>query len=213
MLTIQTLTFNPFSENTYILSDESGECIIIDPGCYSAEEKAELSSLISSKSLRPVKLVLTHAHIDHILGNNYVCGKYNIPIVMCEIETQLLQSGPVYGQMWGIECEPSPEPSEFLKDGDILKFGTTELEVLFTPGHSPGSLSYFHRESKRLIAGDVLFRESIGRTDLPGGSFEVLEKSIREKLYSLDDEVIVYPGHGPETTIGWEKGNNPFVSM
>ena len=213
MLKIDSFTFNPFQENTYVLSDESGECIIIDPGCYDAEEKEELAIFIDSKGLKPVKLILSHAHIDHVLGINFLAGKYGLPIVMNSIETELLKSASIYGQMWGIQVEPAPDPQEFLKDGDTFTFGKTELEVLFTPGHSPGSLSFYHRPTKQLIAGDVLFYGSIGRTDLPGGNFETLEKSIRTKLYTLEDDVIVYSGHGQSTTIGHEKRTNPFVNF
>ncbi|HQV99303.1 MAG TPA: MBL fold metallo-hydrolase [Bacteroidia bacterium] len=213
MLKIDSFTFNPFQENTYVLSDESGECIIIDPGCYDAEEKEELAIFIDSKGLKPVKILLTHAHIDHVLGINFLAGKYGLPIVMNSIETELLKSASIYGQMWGIQVEPAPDPQEFLKDGDTFTFGKTELEVLFTPGHSPGSLSFYHRPTKQLIAGDVLFYGSIGRTDLPGGNFETLEKSIRTKLYTLEDDVIVYSGHGQSTTIGHEKRTNPFVNF
>ncbi len=211
MLKIDTFTFNPFSENTYLLSDDSGECVIVDPGCYTAEEKEELSRSIEEKSLKPVKILLTHAHIDHILGNNYLAGKYNIPIVMNALEIDLLQAAKVYGEMWGIIVEPSPAPELFLKEGDIFSFGHTKLEVIFTPGHSPGSFSYFDRSTNQLLAGDVLFQESIGRTDLPGGSFPELERSIQDKLYLLPENAIVYPGHGPTTTIGHEKKANPFV--
>lgn len=211
MLKIDTFTFNPFSENTYLLSDDSGECVIVDPGCYTAEEKEELSRSIEEKSLKPVKILLTHAHIDHILGNNYLAGKYNIPIVMNALEIDLLQAAKVYGEMWGIIVEPSPAPELFLKEGDIFSFGHTKLEVIFTPGHSPGSFSYFDRSTNQLLAGDALFQESIGRTDLPGGSFPELERSIQDKLYLLPENAIVYPGHGPTTTIGHEKKANPFV--
>lgn len=212
MLKINSFTFNPFSENTYVLSDETAECIIVDPGCYDEAEKMKLATFIDSQGLKPVKILLTHAHIDHVLGINFLSGKYNLPLVMNYTEIELLKSAPVYGQMWGIKAEPSPEPTKFLKDGDIFTFGTTELEVLFTPGHSQGSMSYFHRQSKQLLSGDVLFYESIGRTDLPGGNFDTLKKSIQEKIYTLDDEVIVYSGHGQSTTVGHEKRNNPFVS-
>ena len=213
MLKINSFTFNPFQEDTYLLSDDFKNCVIVDPGCYTPEEKAELSNFIDSNGLKPIKILLTHAHIDHVLGINFLVGKYNIPIVMNAIEIDLLKSAGVYGQMWGVQVEPSPEPTEFLADGDTFSFSTIDLEVLFTPGHSPGSLSFFHRTSKQLIAGDVLFNGSIGRTDLPGGNFEILEKSIRTKLYTLEDDVIVYSGHGPNTTIGKEKKSNPFVTM
>jgi glyoxylase-like metal-dependent hydrolase (beta-lactamase superfamily II) len=211
MLKIEQFTFNPFGENTYVLSDETGQCVIVDPGCYTKEEKEELSRYIDDNGLKPVKILLTHAHIDHVLGINYLTGKYNLPIVMNEIEVELLRSAAVYGQMWGIQVEPSPEPSSFLKEGDQFKFGNCSLDVYFTPGHSPGSLCFLHRESLQLLAGDVLFNESIGRTDLPGGNFETLERSIKDKLYTMDERVIVYPGHGPSTTIGHEKKHNPFV--
>ncbi len=213
MLKIDSFTFNPFQENTYVLSDETGNCIIIDPGCYDADEKKELAFFIDSNGLKPVKILLTHAHIDHVLGINFLAGKYGLPIVMNSIEIELLKSASTYGQMWGIQVEPAPDPSEFLKDGDIFTFGKTELEVLFTPGHSPGSLSFYHRPTKQLIAGDVLFHGSIGRTDLPGGNFETLENSILTKLYTLEDDVIVYSGHGQSTTIGHEKRTNPFVNL
>lgn len=211
MLKIELFTFNPFGENTYVLSDETNQCVIVDPGCYTMDEKEELSRYIADNGLKPVKILLTHAHIDHVLGINYLTGKYNLPIVMNEIEVELLRSAAVYGQMWGIQVEPSPEPTSFLKEGDIFNFGNCNFEVYFTPGHSPGSLCFLHRESLQLLAGDVLFNESIGRTDLPGGNFETLERSIKEKLYTMDDKVIVYPGHGPSTTIGHEKQHNPFV--
>lgn len=212
-MVLKKFTFNPFSENTYVLSDDTKECIIIDPGCYDQDEKAELSRYIQDIGLNPVAIVLTHAHIDHVLGNNYLTGKYGIPIIMSELEVTLLKSAAVYGEMWGIKVEPSPAPSGFLEEGKSYRFGTTELEVFFTPGHSPGSYSLYHRLSKQLLSGDVLFNRSIGRTDLPGGDFDTLKNSILTKLYTLEDDVIVYSGHGPETTIEEEKMENPFVSL
>lgn len=209
---IAQFTFNPFGENTYVLYDESGQCVIVDPGCYDKEEKEELAAFIDGKNLQPQAIWLTHAHIDHILGNSFLAGKYGLPIVMSEIEVELLNSASVYGEMWGIRVEPSPAPSIFIREGQSLRFGHTELETLFTPGHSSGSFSFYHRSSGILVAGDVLFDGSIGRTDLPGGDFDTLERSIREKLYVLPDETIVYCGHGPETTIGKEKRTNPFVT-
>ncbi len=211
MLKIKSFTFNPFEENTYVISDETSECIILDPGCYSMEEKRELERYIVSNKLKPVKILLTHAHIDHILGNNFITGKYGIPIQMSSIETALLKAAPEYGRIWGIEAEPSPDPELFVQDGIDLKFGETVLKTIFTPGHSPGSFSYYHVETKNLFSGDVLFMQSIGRTDLPGGDYETLIRSIKEKIFRLDDEVIVYSGHGPSTTIGNERRHNPFL--
>ncbi len=211
MISVQAFTFNPFEENTYVVSDETGECIVIDPGCYSTEEKQLLAKFISDNKLRPVKILLTHAHIDHILGNNFITGKYNIPIQMSIIETALLQAATEYGKMWGIEAEPSPAPALFIEEGTEVRFGNTRLKTIFTPGHSPGSFAFLHDESKTLFSGDVLFMQSIGRTDLPGGDFPTLMKSIIEKVMTLDDNITVFPGHGPSTTIGEERSNNPFL--
>ncbi len=211
MLNIKSFTFNPFEENTYVVSDDTLECLIIDPGCYNLEEKRELEGYIASNNLIPVKILLTHAHIDHILGNNFVSSKYNIPIQMSSIETALLLAAAEYGKMWGIAAEPSPEPVLFVEEGIKITFGKSNLRSIFTPGHSPGSFSYYHEETKNLFSGDVLFLQSIGRTDLPGGDYETLIRSIQDKIFSLDDDVTVYSGHGPTTTIGYERKNNPFL--
>ncbi|HNQ60877.1 MAG TPA: MBL fold metallo-hydrolase [Bacteroidia bacterium] len=211
MIKVASFTFNPFAENTFVLSDETGEAIIIDPGCYDAEEKNMLSNYIEKQQLKPVKLILTHAHIDHILGNNYVSSKYNLGVEMHADDVELLLAAPVYGQVWGIQAEPSPGPSNLLKPGEFVNFGQSELEILFTPGHSKGSISFYSKQDKFAVVGDVLFNGSIGRTDLPGGNHSELIKSIREKLLVLGDEVRIYCGHGPETTIGHERKHNPFL--
>lgn len=208
---IQTFTFNPFEENTYVISDESKECVIIDPGCYTREEKREIQQYIENEGLIPVKILLTHAHIDHVLGNNFLTGKYNIPIQMSFIETDMMQAAVEYGKMWGIAVEPSPSPQIGVSEPEEVTFGKTKLKAFFTPGHSPGSFSYLHTESKNLFSGDVLFMQSIGRTDLPGGDYQTLINSITEKLLVLDDDIVVYPGHGPATTIGAERRMNPFL--
>ncbi len=211
MITVKSFTFGPFEENTYILFDETRECIIMDPGCYDQNEKRELAGFIESEKLKPVKLINTHAHIDHILGNNFVAGKYSIQLEMNEHDVALLKAAPTYGQMWGINAEPSPEPHTLLNEGDVVKFGNSTFEVLFTPGHSAGSISFYSRADNFVIAGDVLFNGSIGRTDLPGGDFDTLIRSIKEKLFPLGDSCKVYSGHGPETSIGFERENNPFL--
>ena len=212
MITIQSFTFNPFEENMYVLFDETREAVIIDPGCYTREEQNELSAFIQGQGLKPVKLLNTHAHLDHILGNNYVAGKYNIPLEMHEEDLELLRSAPVYGQIWGISPEPSPDPSAFLKEGDTVKFGNSTLDILFTPGHCPGSITFHSVKEKFAIAGDVLFYESIGRTDLPGGNTETLFRSIREKIFMLSEDTQIYPGHGPVTSVGHEKRFNAFLN-
>jgi glyoxylase-like metal-dependent hydrolase (beta-lactamase superfamily II) len=212
MLTIHPFTFNPFSENTYVLYDETKECIILDPGCYSSAEKRELERFIAAEKLKPMMILLTHTHIDHILGNNFLTGRYRIPITMSFLEKNLLQAAPEYGRMWGIEMEPSPEPSRDVTEGKEISFGTSTLLPLFTPGHSPGSFSYFHKESGSLLSGDVLFMQGIGRTDLPGGDYDTLLDSIRRKILPLGDNIVVYPGHGPVTTVGNERTGNPFLT-
>ncbi|REJ85244.1 MAG: MBL fold metallo-hydrolase [Bacteroidetes bacterium] len=212
MIKVQSFTFNPFAENTFVLHDESKEAIIIDPGCYDESEKKELAAYIETMGLKPVKLINTHTHIDHILGNNFVSGKYKLELWMHKDDEQLLKAVSVYGQTWGINCEPSPDPSHFLNEGDVLHFGNSELKVLFTPGHSPGSISFYSVEDRFVIAGDVLFQGSIGRTDLPGGDYDQLIESIKTKLLTLGDDVIVYCGHGPETKIGNERRHNPFLT-
>ena len=170
MIQIKSFTFNPFDENTYVLFDETTECIIVDPGCYERHEEEELESFISSQELKPVMLVNTHCHIDHVLGNNFVCKKYDLSPVLHKIEVQLLEAAPVYGANWGVAMHASPLPSTFLDEGDTVRFGNSELKILFTPGHSPGSICLLNAEQKIIISGDVLFRQSIGRTDLNSGS-------------------------------------------
>lgn len=210
-MNIAIFTFNAFQENTYVLYDDSKECVIVDPGCNSAEEEAALTHFISTNQLVPVKLLNTHCHIDHVLGNKFVSDKYNLPLTSHKDEKPVLDANVMVANMYGISYTLSPSITAFLDEGDTIKFGNSELSVLFTPGHSPASISFFHKETKQLIAGDVLFKESIGRTDLPGGDFDTLINSIKSKYYPLGDNVIVYPGHGPSTTIGQEKSSNPFL--
>lgn len=212
MIKIDFFTFNPFQENTYILSDDSRECVIIDPGCYDSFEKDELDSFIKNQKLKPVRLLNTHCHIDHVLGNKFVADNYKLQIELNFLEIPLLRAVVDYAPQYGIFCEPSPEPFALINEGDVIKFGNSNLKILFTPGHSPGSFCFYNEKEKFVISGDVLFQMSIGRTDLPGGDYETLIKSIREKLFILPDDVKVYPGHGPETNIGFEKRNNPFLT-
>ncbi len=213
MITIKSFCFNPFYENTYALYDETKECIIIDPGCFEKSEEETLQEFISSSHLTPKMLVNTHAHIDHVLGNNFVCKTYNLEPVLHKNEVIILEAAPAIGANWGIAVYPSPSPGKFIDEGDTITFGNSSLKILFTPGHSPGSICLYSEDQAFIIGGDVLFRESIGRTDLPGGDYETLMQSIRQKLFYLPDETVVYPGHGPETTIGYEKKFNPFVGL
>lgn len=204
-------TFNPFQENTYILYDETGDCVIVDPGCSTKKEENTLDEYIVTQNLKPVRLINTHCHIDHILGNKHVSEKYNLGLEIHEGELEVLNSGTMVSEMYGIGYDPSPSPSRFIKENEIISFGNTKLESILTPGHSPASLSFFNKKANILIAGDVLFRESIGRTDLPGGSMETLLLSIKNHVLTLGDQVLVFPGHGPKTTIGHERVNNPFL--
>jgi len=212
MTQVHVFEFNPFAENTYIVYDETGECAIFDPGCYMAEERAALSRFVAEKSLRPVRLINTHCHLDHVFGNAFVARTWNLGLEIHHGEQTVLERFPQICQMYGIpHAEESPAATRFIEAGDVITFGNTRLEVLFTPGHSPGSISFYDRAHAYVIAGDVLFLESIGRTDLPGGDFETLISSIRTRLFTLPDETLVYPGHGPATTIRHEKESNPFL--
>lgn len=211
MIKIDFFTFNPFQENTYVLSDETKQCVIIDPGCYDPVEKKKLADFIKNENLQPVKLINTHCHIDHVLGNKFIAEKYKLPLEIHPNEILLLKAVNTYAPQYGILYEASPEPTASLIEGEMIKFGNSQLKIIFTPGHSPGSVCFYHEKEKLVIGGDVLFQMSIGRTDLPGGDYNTLIKSIREKLFVLQDEVRVYPGHGPMTTIGYEKKHNPFL--
>ncbi len=208
---IHSFSFNPFSENTYLLYDETGEAVIIDPGCAFPEEEQELLEFITGKGLVVKKVLLTHAHVDHVMGCKFVCNALKVNILMHPEDLFLLQKAPQIGMMYGFPVSESPDPEGFLNHGDVFRFGATELEVAFTPGHSPGSISFIHHASKSVICGDVLFQGSIGRTDLPGGNMETLLNSIRTQIFCLSDDYRVYSGHGPVTTVGAEKKFNPFL--
>jgi hydroxyacylglutathione hydrolase len=209
---VRYLTLGPFQENTYVLSDDSKECVIIDPGCFGSTEQQMLKELIESNGLKPVALLNTHCHVDHVAGNRFVYDTYGLSPVMHKSDLPVLASQETVSAMYGLPFEKSPEPKEFIEDGDNVSFGNTSLEVIYTPGHAPGHVVFYHKPQGILINGDVLFRGSIGRTDLPLGHHDTLINSIKTRLFTLPDETIVYCGHGPETTIGWEKKNNPFLS-
>ncbi len=213
MTSVAFFTFNAFSENTYIVYDDTKECAIFDPGCSNDVEEAQLSTFIAEQQLKPIHLINTHCHIDHVFGNKYVAEKYNLPLTIHEGEKPVLAFVPQVAQMYGLPNPNSPEATQFLAEGDVLTFGNTQMDVLFTPGHSPASISFFCKAAKILIAGDVLFEGSIGRTDLPGGNFDILMNNIKQKFLPLGDEVQVFPGHGPSTTIGQERLNNPFITQ
>jgi hydroxyacylglutathione hydrolase len=209
---IKVFTFNDFYENSYVLYDNSKECVIIDPGCNTKAERDELAHFIEDHKLKPVLLLNTHCHIDHILGNAFVASKFNLLLGSHKGEQTVLDSGKQVSLMYGISYDTSPDITVFYEENDEINFGMSKLKVLFTPGHSPASICFYEENSKKLIAGDVLFEGSIGRTDLPGGDYKTLISSIKNKLFVLPDEVKVFPGHGNSTTIGHEKRTNPFFN-
>lgn len=208
---IKKFVFSPFMENTYIISNENRECLIIDPGCYDANEQKALENYITERGLTPKLLLNTHCHLDHVFGNAFVMDKYKIPLAMHQLDLPTLAMGERSAMMYGLSLMPSPEPTQFLGEGDVVELGEIKLEVIFVPGHAPGHIVFYNKDEGYVINGDVLFQESIGRTDLPGGDHATLLKNIKEKMYQLPDETIVYCGHGEETTIGHEKKYNPFV--
>lgn len=213
MITIQKFTFNLFDENTYILSDETSECIIVDPGMSSPSEEKKLSGFIQQAGLKPVAVILTHAHIDHILGCQFAANHFKIKTFGHKDCNTFLSQAKVQASTYGIPFNGCPNIDNFLNEGDFVRFGNSELKILHTPGHANGSLCFYSKKDKFVISGDVLFNQSIGRTDLPTGDYDLLKYSIWEKLFTLPDETVVYAGHGPETTIGSEKINNPFVAI
>ncbi|KYG81854.1 glyoxylase-like metal-dependent hydrolase (beta-lactamase superfamily II) [Roseivirga ehrenbergii] len=213
MIKIKPFTFNPFMENTYILFDETKEALIIDPGCYEKEEQDELVKFIESEGLKVKSLLNTHGHIDHVLGNDFVKRKFNVDLIIGEHDEETLRSVGVYAANYGFQNYTPAQPNKFLKEGDTVKFGNSVLKVYFTPGHAPGHIVFVNEEENVCIGGDVLFEGSIGRTDLPGGDFDTLIKSIHNKLFKFDDDMVVYPGHGGPTTIGNEKATNPFCAL
>ena len=212
MLTVKSLLFNPVQENTYVLSDEKDACCIIDPGCYFGNERVALQGYIEQEGLTPKYLLNTHCHLDHVFGNKFVYDTWDLPLHLHEKEKQVLENAPVWGLEWDLPFENYRGPLLFLEEGGLISLGANELKILFLPGHSPGSLGFYCKAQGFLVAGDVLFRESIGSTDLPGSDHATLLRSIRGQLLSLPDETVVWPGHGEPTTIGWERVHNPFLT-
>lgn len=210
---IKIFEFNPLQENTYILYDETKECVIIDPGCYEQDEKEALLHFIESAGLQVKMLLNTHCHIDHILGNAFVKETFNTRLYIHPNDEPVLKAAKVYAPNYGFYQYQEAEHDAYLEEGQQLTFGNTTLDILFLPGHAPGHVAFYNAKEKVIIAGDVLFYNSIGRTDLPGGDYHTLLNSIQQKLFKLPDDVVVYPGHGPQTKIGFEKKTNPFCAI
>lgn len=211
MLYLKSFCFNPFQENTYLIYDENGEAFIIDPGNSTESENQQIQSFVAEKKLKLKRLLLTHAHLDHVFGNRFVFDRYGLLPEVHEKDLFFIDRMMQTAMTYGVNCDPSPAPEQLIKEGDVIQLGAYTFECIHTPGHSPGSISFYNASNKLLLSGDVLFYGSIGRTDLPMGDHETLLNSIRQKLFILPDDVKVYSGHGPSTSIGFEKQNNPFL--
>lgn len=211
MITLKQFSFSPFEEATFVLSDQTGECIIVDAGCYTREEREALKHYIAGAQLKPTLLLNTHGHVDHLLGSRFVTDTWNVPFAMHKADSYLLENAVTQGQMFGLRTEAPPAVDRWVEEGEEILFGNSGLSVLHVPGHSPGSLLFYCSEQAFLIAGDVLFAGSIGRTDLYGGNYDTLIDGIYAKVLVLPPETTVYPGHGPKTTIERELAGNPFL--
>lgn len=211
MFTVKAFTFSPIQENSYLLYNEKGHALIIDPGCYFEEEREEFGLFVQQNKLKPQLLLNTHCHLDHVFGNKWMHETYELLLHIHPNEKQVLDFAPASGLMWNLPFDNYNAELKYIKEGDDILLDDDRLQILFAPGHSPGHVCFYCKEQGFVIGGDVLFRESIGRTDLPGGNFDTLINSIKTQLFSLPDETIVYSGHGPATTIGHEKKHNPFL--
>lgn len=212
MIKVEKFVVNPLGENSMVISDETGECIFIDPGFFYKEEQDELRAYVAENNLTPVKIVNTHCHFDHIMGVEFLRKEYRVPFLAHKEDAFWVSRVQDQGQMYGFDIKPVQPIDQYLRETETIKFGNSELKVIHVPGHTPGHVVFYHEESEVLIAGDVLFYGSIGRTDLPGGNHNDLIANIKNKLFVLPENTKVYCGHGPETSIGYEKSTNPFLS-
>ncbi|MCX6270140.1 MAG: MBL fold metallo-hydrolase [Bacteroidetes bacterium] len=212
MIQLKLFVFSPFQVNTFVLYDETGEAVVVDPGCFDPREDLELVHFLNDNKLKPVLLVNTHTHIDHILGNNFVCQKFGLKPVIHRAGLPFLKNAGQYGGIYGLKIPDMILPERFLDHGDLISFGKSSMRVLYTPGHADGSLCFHSQEQLFALTGDAIFFESIGRTDLPTGNYQTLIRSIRDHILTLDDETWLYPGHGHETTVKHEKAHNPFLN-
>ncbi|MCU0448895.1 MAG: MBL fold metallo-hydrolase [Bernardetiaceae bacterium] len=210
MLQVKSFTFNALEENTYVLYEPGGPAAIVDPGCYDRAEQATLQAFITEQGLRVTHLLNTHCHVDHVLGNQWVKDTYGVPLLAHALERQNLTMNPLFAPMFGFARYQNSEIDQEITPGQAITVGQWALQTWFVPGHSPGHVAFYHPEGPWVISGDVLFRGSIGRTDLPGGDYATLERSVREVLFNLPAPTTVYCGHGPATTIGHEQRTNPF---
>lgn len=212
MLHIQSFTFNPFSENTYVIYTENGHALLVDPGNSNNAETERLSQFISSKKLTVDKILLTHAHIDHIFGLQWAYDFFKVPVYLHQHDKMILDNASASAARFGFDFPGFNGDVHFLQEGDTVELDRNILDIYHVPGHSPGSIAFHCAAQKFIVSGDVLFEGSIGRTDLPGGNHAQLLQSIREKLFVLEPETKVYSGHGNPTEIGFEQQYNPFLS-
>ena len=201
-----------FPVNCYVLWDDTKEAVVIDPGCFYEEEKQALKKFILTNELNVKHLLNTHLHLDHIFGNPFMLKEFGLSAEANKADEYWIDEAPKQSRMFGFQLQEEPVPlGKYLHDGDIITFGHTKLEAIHVPGHSPGSVAFYNKKNGFAIVGDALFAGSIGRTDLWGGNQEVLVAAIHDKLLSLPDETVIYPGHGPETRVIDEKFNNPYL--
>lgn len=210
-MTIRTFHFNPIQVNTLVLHDDTGEAIIVDPGNCQSFEDERLKAYVETQHLTVKCLINTHPHIDHIAGNNWCARTFNAPVWCHEAGMPIYNKSYAYAMAFGLSVDDMPAPERFLKEGDEVRFGGQCLRVLYTPGHCDGSISLYDAANHFVICGDLVFEGSVGRTDLPTGSHELLVQMIQEKIFTLPDDTVIYPGHGPNTTVGYEKSHNPFL--
>ncbi len=212
MIFIKAFTFNPIQENTFLIYTDDKQGLIIDPGMYDKNEENEFDDYITNNNITLKYLVNTHCHIDHIMGNAYVSQKYGLSLSAHKQEEAILQLAQASAHKWNLNYTPSPSIENYLEPGKNLQLGSEQFEIRFVPGHSPGSIALYHQKQNVCIAGDALFKGSIGRTDLPMGNHNELLNSIKTQLFTLPDECIIYSGHGDQTTVGNEKKHNPFFN-
>ncbi len=208
---INKFTLNPLQENTYLVTDAKKNGVLIDPGCYFQEEKEALKNFIQKENIELKAIINTHAHLDHIMGIAYIKSQFDVPLYLHKEDEITLNMGEQSAQLYGLTLfESSPQPDEWLEEGQELRFGDIQFKVLFGPGHAPGHVAFYNADENILIGGDIIFRGSYGRVDLPGGDFETLKKTINNSIFTLPEKTLIYTGHGPETTVGDEKGSNPI---
>ena len=210
-MNVKIFPFNPIETNCFVCYDDAGECVIIDPSCGNPKECYQLFDFIKKHNLVVKHVIITHPHVDHIIGSAPVCEEYKLPLTMHKAGLTQFGMAIQHAEYLGLKLDRLPQNHHYVEDGDLITFGNSQFKVLYTPGHSDGSICLVDIPGKTVFTGDVLFHGSIGRTDLMTGNFEVLKQSIYEKLFVLGDDFTARPGHGGRTEIGFERYNNPFL--